>query len=66
MQIFHTAAASPSVLCSTDKTFVVPVAALRNSELDIISKTEQTLPVLDTLPEPNALIKGVTLATLQV
>ena len=65
-QVIRSAAASQAALRSTDKTFVVFIPALRNSELDILSKTEHTSPARSTLPEANALIKGVTLATLQV
>ncbi|WP_339814734.1 hypothetical protein [uncultured Imperialibacter sp.] len=63
---FRGAAASQAALRLTDKTFVVFVAALRNSELNSFSETEHTSLAWRTLPEPNALIKGVTLATLQV
>jgi len=65
-QVIRGAAASQAALRSTDKTFVVFIPALRNSELNAFLKPSTLSPSWRTLPEPNASIKGVTLATLQV
>tara|TARA_R110000737_G_scaffold273503_1_gene280351 strand:- start:567 stop:821 length:255 start_codon:yes stop_codon:yes gene_type:complete len=65
-QVFRSTAASQAALRLKDKTFVVFDAAFRNSELNSFSETEHTSLAWRTLPKPNTLIKGVTLATLQV
>tara|TARA_R110002012_G_scaffold20918_2_gene73641 strand:- start:10953 stop:11192 length:240 start_codon:yes stop_codon:yes gene_type:complete len=60
-QVFRSTAA----LRLKDKTFVVFDAAFRSSELNSFSETEHTSLAWRTLPKPNAIIKGVTLTTLQ-